>query len=132
MTAQVYGDTLNLKAAKKEDSMLSSFHFGLYMEPVAGIEPATSSLPWKRSTTEPHRRICYKSPDIIWSMTKIQAGVGEILESLVSTSPAASNSANFQVRTKDGSREKVRSPNIPISSSSSAFPKCSRPTTSPL
>ena len=33
----------------------SIFHFFVY-EPMAGVEPATSSLPRKRSTTELHRQ----------------------------------------------------------------------------
>ena len=39
------------------DSAQSHFCFAK-MEPKPGIEPGTSSLPWKRSTTELRRPVC--------------------------------------------------------------------------
>ena len=81
------------------------------MEPPSGLEPETSSLPMKCSTTELWRRKFYINSDSIWSITKIQVFVGFILFSLISRSQSTMSVSSF-VDVLSWFHPSLRSPNI--------------------
>ncbi len=75
---------LKVKLFEVLDSIISNEKW--IMEPPSGLEPETSSLPMKCSTTELWRHLYEMSSDIIWSIMKIQVFVTFIIFSLTSMS----------------------------------------------